>query len=232
MISWSWILALFCDLWELKAAFTGGSEQGDRYSNKEGQRQRIFLETKSVGLKDELQVREREELECFLFQEIWELSTPLKGELSCGRIPFCKKGKNRLSVSETPGMPFPMEGCSIQTFGEDSPEIVNLHPKFQGNHRPCWGVQAFLSTPIGIWLFQTQLILWESLLTTFTPPVTLLHKLRRTLGFEAIQHLVTRLIEASQNTVTRWSRMTDANCTQSLALYQECRAFLTSWSPS
>lgn len=48
--------------------------------------------------------------------------------------------------------------------------------------------------------------------------------------FEAIQYLITGSIEASQNTVIRWPRAIEANCTRSLA--HACMAFLTVQSPS
>ena len=85
-------------------------------------------------------------------------------------------------------------------------------------------------TQIGIWSFQAQLIVSESLLATYNPPLNLLQRLRRTLGFEPMQCLIMGIIETSGNTVPKWPRVIEANCTQSLA--HACRAFLTAWSSS
>ena len=76
-----------------KSSIYGGSGQGGSYGSKGGWRTRIFLETKSVGLRDELQMN-REDLECFFIsvaKENWELFTPLEDEISCGRIPVYKR---------------------------------------------------------------------------------------------------------------------------------------------
>lgn len=92
------------------------------------------------------------------------------------------------------------------------------------------GPRYIWSAPIGIWLFQAQLFIWESLLATCTPPLTLPPRLRRTLGCEAMQCLIMGIIETSQNTVTRWPRVIEANFPWSPV--HACRAFLTASSPS
>ena len=85
-------------------------------------------------------------------------------------------------------------------------------------------------TRIGIWLFQARLIVSESLQATCNPPLNLLQRLRRTLGFEPMQCLIMGKIETSENTVPRWPRVIEEDCTQSLA--HACRAFWTAWSSS
>lgn len=125
------------------------------------------------------------------------------------------KGRNKLSVSEIPGLAFPVEGCSQL-------KLV-ICPQVPEESEALLWVLGFCK------YFYRCMITSGTANDMRIPP----HNLHLTLeltpqtddtSFEEIQCLVMGVIEASQNTVTRWSKVIDANCTQNLA--QARRAFL------
>lgn len=119
------------------------------------------------------------------------------------------KGENKLFVPEIPGMAFPVEGCSKM-------KLVT-RPQVPGESEASLWIPAFCMITSGT-ANDMRIPPHNLLLTLDLTPQT------DDTSFEEIQCLVMGVIESSQNTVTRWSKVIDANCTRNLA--QTRRAFL------
>lgn len=123
---------------------------------KEGKEQDLSEDQICIDLKDQLQIKGERRIGMFL------ISKPktrrgeggnclvLEKERICGRISVYRREKNKISVSEIPGMPLTCKAAPSKPLERIQAEIVNMSPSSKATIGCAIVPRHIVSTPKGI----------------------------------------------------------------------------------